>query len=84
MTHEKVVDAGVNVYVNINYLTNAHEGDVVVVESKTVKAGGNLAFLECYVKHKKDDSVIATASYTKMLGDAAKRKSLNVSNVGKL
>lgn len=59
---------GVSVNINMTYIKGAREGDVVVVEADTIRAGKNLAFLECSLKHKKDGSVIAKGEHTKYVG----------------
>lgn len=59
---------GVSVDIHVTYLKSAKAGDVVQIEADTIKAGRNLAFLECYLKHKKDGSVIARGSHTKYVG----------------
>lgn len=74
MTHDKNDVPGVSVNINVNYLKGAREGDVIVIEGKTVKAGANLAFLDCLIKHKKDESVIATASHVKFIGGGKPKK----------
>lgn len=70
MTNEKNDVAGVSVDMSISYLKGAREGDEVLIEANTVKAGTNLAFLECILRHKKDNSVIARGSHTKYVGAA--------------
>lgn len=59
---------GVSVDIHVTYLKTAKEGDDVIVDANTVRAGNNLAFLDCVVRHKKDDSVIAKGSHTKFVG----------------
>lgn len=49
----------------ISYLKGAREGDDVVVDANTVKVGKTLAFLECELRHKSDNSVIAKGTQTK-------------------
>lgn len=59
---------GVSVDIHVSYLKAAREGDVVIIEADTIRKGKKLAFLECVLKHKKDDSVIAKGSHTKYVG----------------
>ncbi|XP_020814449.1 acyl-coenzyme A thioesterase 13 [Drosophila serrata] len=56
---------GVSVDLSVNYLTGAKLGDEIVVEARLSKVGKYLAFIDCTVKHKKDDSVIAKATHLK-------------------
>ncbi|KAH8262011.1 hypothetical protein KR038_001710 [Drosophila bunnanda] len=56
---------GVSVDLSVNFLNGAKLGDVIVVEASLSKVGKYLAFTDCTVKHKKDDSVIAKATHLK-------------------
>lgn len=56
---------GVSVEINVNYLKGARIGDEVLVEANLVKAGKNLAFIDCVLKNKRDNAVIAKGSHTK-------------------
>ncbi|EDW78830.1 uncharacterized protein Dwil_GK12658 [Drosophila willistoni] len=56
---------GVSVDISVSYLKGAREGDDVVIEANTIRAGRTLAFIDCILKHKKDNSVIAKGSHTK-------------------
>lgn len=56
---------GVSVDISVNFLKGAKMGDDVVIEAKLSKAGTNLAYIDCTLKHKKDDSVIARGSQLK-------------------
>uniref|UniRef100_A0A0K8TRV6 Thioesterase domain-containing protein n=1 Tax=Tabanus bromius TaxID=304241 RepID=A0A0K8TRV6_TABBR len=58
---------GVSVDLHVSYLKGAREGDEVVIDAKTVKAGRTLAFIECEMRHKKDNSVIAKGGQTKFV-----------------
>lgn len=73
MTHDKNDVPGVSVDLHVSYLKGAMEGDTIVIEGTTTKAGANLAFLDCIIKHKKDNSIIATASHTKFIGGGKKK-----------
>lgn len=55
------------VYSFLSYLKGAKEGDDVIIDATTVKAGKSLAYLECELKHKKDGSIIAKGSQTKFI-----------------
>lgn len=67
MTKDDTVP-GVSVDIHLSYLKGAREGDVVVIEADTIRAGRQLAFLECTLKHKKDGTLIAKGSHTKYVG----------------
>ncbi|KAM8709188.1 hypothetical protein ACLKA7_016060 [Drosophila subpalustris] len=56
---------GVSVEINVNYLKGARIGDEVLIEANTVRAGKNLAFIDCVLKHKKNNAVIAKGTHTK-------------------
>ncbi|XP_065362238.1 acyl-coenzyme A thioesterase 13 [Calliphora vicina] len=56
---------GVSVSISVDYLKAAKEGDDVLIDANLLKAGKKLAFLECILKHKKDNSIIAKGSHTK-------------------
>lgn len=56
---------GTSVNLNMSYLKTAKEGDELCIDAMTVKAGKNLAFLDCEIKHKKDNSIVARGSHTK-------------------
>lgn len=58
---------GVTVDLHVSYVKGAREGDVVVIDASTVRAGKRLAFLECELRHKSDGSVIARGRQTKYL-----------------
>lgn len=68
MTKSDSTPPGVSVDIHVTYLKAAREGDVVVIEADTIRAGKNLAFLECNLKHKKDGSLIAKGAHTKYVG----------------
>ncbi|XP_030372135.1 acyl-coenzyme A thioesterase 13-like [Scaptodrosophila lebanonensis] len=58
---------GVSVDLSVSYLKGAREGDEVLIEAKTVRAGKKLAFIDCVLRHKKDNSVIAKGHQTKFV-----------------
>lgn len=58
---------GVSVALNVSYLKGAKEGDNVLVDANTVRAGKNLAYIECELRHEKDGSVIAKGAQTKFV-----------------
>lgn len=41
-----------------------------MIDAQTVRAGRNLAYLECELRNKKDGSLIAKGSQTKYVGGA--------------
>jgi acyl-coenzyme A thioesterase 13 len=49
-------------------LKAAREGDTIVIDAKTLKAGRSLAFLEVNIKNKGTGDIIATGSHTKFIG----------------
>uniref|UniRef100_A0A1L8DZA9 Acyl-coenzyme A thioesterase 13 n=1 Tax=Nyssomyia neivai TaxID=330878 RepID=A0A1L8DZA9_9DIPT len=59
--------AGVSVDLRVSYMKAAKEGDYVIVDAKTVKAGRKITFLECEMKHKSDGSLIAKGGQTQYL-----------------
>uniref|UniRef100_A0A1B0AI39 Thioesterase domain-containing protein n=1 Tax=Glossina pallidipes TaxID=7398 RepID=A0A1B0AI39_GLOPL len=58
---------GVSVNINVNYLKPAREGDDVIIDASLLRAGKKLAFLECELRHKKDNSLIAKGGHTKFV-----------------
>lgn len=56
---------GVSVDINVNYLKGAKEGDQVLIEANTVRVGKTLAFIDCVLKLKENDAVIAKGTHTK-------------------
>ncbi|EDW17737.1 acyl-coenzyme A thioesterase 13 [Drosophila mojavensis] len=56
---------GVSVDINVSYLKTARVGDEVLIEANLVRAGKMLAFIDCQLRHKKDNSVIAKGTHTK-------------------
>lgn len=53
---------------HVSYLKGAKEGDSVLVDATTVRAGKNLAYIECELRQEQDGSVIAKGSQTKYIG----------------
>lgn len=51
-----------------SYLKGAKEGETIVIDAKTIKAGRTLAYLECELRNKKDDSILARGLQTKFIG----------------
>uniref|UniRef100_A0A1I8PIX2 Thioesterase domain-containing protein n=1 Tax=Stomoxys calcitrans TaxID=35570 RepID=A0A1I8PIX2_STOCA len=58
---------GVSVNINVNYLKAAKAGDEVLIDASLLRAGKKLAFLECELRQKKDNSIIAKGSHTKFV-----------------
>lgn len=56
---------GVSVDINVSYLKGAKLGDQVLIEANCVRLGRALAFIDCVLKHKENDSVIAKGSHIK-------------------
>jgi acyl-coenzyme A thioesterase 13 len=60
--------AGVSVDLHVSFLKGAKENDELIIEANTVRCGKTLAFLECEIKNKTDESVIVRGSHTKFVG----------------
>ncbi|XP_022227320.2 acyl-coenzyme A thioesterase 13 [Drosophila obscura] len=56
---------GVSVDINVNYLNGAGLGDEVLIEANICKIGKYLAFIDCTLRHKKDNTLIAKGSHMK-------------------
>ncbi|XP_055915288.1 acyl-coenzyme A thioesterase 13-like [Eupeodes corollae] len=59
---------GVSVDLHVSYLKAAKEGDEVIIDATTVKAGKTLAYIECELRHKKNGAIIAKGAQTKFVG----------------
>lgn len=51
-----------------SYLKAAREGEEIVIDANTVKAGKTLAFLDVEIKKKTSGEIIAKGSHTKFIG----------------
>ncbi|XP_016970442.1 acyl-coenzyme A thioesterase 13 [Drosophila rhopaloa] len=58
---------GVSVDLSVNFLNGAKVGDEVVIEANLTKVGKYLAFIDCTLKHKKDDTLIAKGTHLKYI-----------------
>jgi len=58
---------GVSVDLSVNFLNGAKLGDDVVIQANLSKVGKYLAFIDCTLKHKKDDLVIAKGTHLKYI-----------------
>ncbi|XP_017071081.1 acyl-coenzyme A thioesterase 13 [Drosophila eugracilis] len=58
---------GVSVDMSVNFLNGAKLGDEVLIEANLSKVGKYLAFIDCTLKHKKDDTVIAKGTHLKYI-----------------
>ncbi|EDV39892.1 uncharacterized protein Dana_GF24238, isoform B [Drosophila ananassae] len=56
---------GVSVDLSVNFLNGAKLGDDVIIEASLSKVGKYLAFIDCTLKHKKDDKVVAKGTHLK-------------------
>ncbi|XP_023302170.1 acyl-coenzyme A thioesterase 13-like [Lucilia cuprina] len=56
---------GVSVDLSVSFLKSAKEGEVLVFDAKTIKIGKNMAFIDCVLKKKSDDSIVVKGSQTK-------------------
>lgn len=52
-----------------SYLKGAREGDTIVVDAQAVKAGKTLAYLECELRNKANNAIIAKGSQTKYISN---------------
>ncbi|KAJ9586070.1 hypothetical protein L9F63_020267 [Diploptera punctata] len=68
VTHEVGVP-GVTVDLHISYLKAAKDGETVVIDCNTLKAGKTLAFLEVEIKKKETGELVAKGSHTKFIGN---------------
>lgn len=50
-----------------SFLKSAKEGETIVVESKTVKSGKTLAFLDTVLKNKDTGLIVATGTHVKFI-----------------
>lgn len=46
----------------------ASEGDTIIVDANTIKAGKSMAFLDCVLRKKENDAIIAKGTQTKFIG----------------
>ncbi|KAI8038974.1 acyl-coenzyme A thioesterase 13-like [Drosophila gunungcola] len=58
---------GVSVDVNLSFLNGAKLGDDVVIQDNLSRVGKYLAFIDCTLKHKKDDTLIAKGTHLKYI-----------------
>jgi len=71
MTHDNeagLVQAGVSVDLHITFLKGAKENDELVIDARTIKCGRTLAFLECEIRNKKNNTLLVRGSHTKFVG----------------
>lgn len=59
--------AGVSVEMNIQYISPAKIGDVVLIEASTLKKGRNMAFLNVDLTNKISGKLIARGSHVKYI-----------------
>ncbi|XP_071446701.1 acyl-coenzyme A thioesterase 13-like [Hetaerina americana] len=59
---------GVSVNMNINYLKPATEGEEILIDAQTKRAGRTLAFLEVDITKKNSGELVATGSHVKFIG----------------
>ncbi|CAG9810128.1 unnamed protein product [Chironomus riparius] len=69
MTHNvEDIKTGVSVDLHITFLKGAKENDEIVVQANTLRCGRTLAFLECEIRNKKDNSLLVKGAHTKFIG----------------
>ncbi|XP_069701570.1 acyl-coenzyme A thioesterase 13-like isoform X2 [Periplaneta americana] len=66
VTHQAGVP-GVTVDLHVSYLKAAREGETIVIDCNTLKAGKTLAFLDVEIKKKQTGELIAKGSHTKYI-----------------
>lgn len=49
-------------------MNSASEGDTIVIDAKTIKAGKSMAYLDCELRKKDNNVVIARGTQTKFIG----------------
>ena len=54
----------VSVDIQVTFLKGARKGDEIVIDARTIRAGRSFVFLECELRHKRDDSIIARGTHT--------------------
>ncbi|KAK6625272.1 hypothetical protein RUM43_005566 [Polyplax serrata] len=59
---------GVSINLSVSYLKGALEGETIVIDTKTVKSGKTLAFLEAVLKKKESGDIVATGTHIKFIG----------------
>ncbi|XP_022919659.2 acyl-coenzyme A thioesterase 13-like [Onthophagus taurus] len=67
LTHEKGECGHVSVNLSIDFLKGAKVGDTILIDSKTLKVGKNLAFLSVEIKDKPSGTLLVKGSHTKYL-----------------
>lgn len=69
MTHDvENLKTGVSVDLHMTFLKGAKENDEIVIQANTIRCGRTLAFLECEIRNKKDNSLLVKGSHTKFVG----------------
>jgi acyl-coenzyme A thioesterase 13 len=59
---------GVSVDLHVTFLKGAKENDEIVIQANTIRCGRTLAFLECEIRNKKDNSLLVRGAHTKFVG----------------
>lgn len=67
MSHANGERPNVSVNMQMEYLKSAKEGDEILIDAKTLKAGKTLAFLAVEIKNKASGDVLVRGSHTKFL-----------------
>ena len=77
MTHNMDnIKAGVSVDLHVSFIKGARENDEIIVEAKTIRCGRTLAFLECELRNKKDNSILVKGSHTKFVGKDNEKRTI--------
>ena len=56
-------------YFLLRYLKAAKDGETIVIDCNTLKAGKTLAFLDIDIKKKETGELVAKGSHTKFIGN---------------
>lgn len=49
-------------------MNRAVEGDTIVIDAKTIKAGKTMVYLDCELRNKDSNVIIARGTQTKFIG----------------
>ncbi|KAG5667847.1 hypothetical protein PVAND_015816 [Polypedilum vanderplanki] len=62
------IRSGVSVDLHLTFLKGAKENDEILIQANTIRCGRTLAFLECEIRNKKDNSLLVKGAHTKFVG----------------
>ncbi|XP_065360257.1 acyl-coenzyme A thioesterase 13-like [Calliphora vicina] len=58
---------GVSVDLRVSYVSAAKEGEEIIVDANTLKVGKKMAFIDCVLKKKSNDAIVAKGGQTKFV-----------------